>query len=42
MGLIWREISRKYTRKIMIKHAHAWNWDRKGGISLWISPISGN
>jgi hypothetical protein len=29
--LIRREITRKYTIKIVLKHAHAWNWDGKGG-----------
>jgi hypothetical protein len=23
-------MTRKYTIKIVIKHAHAWNWDGKG------------
>jgi hypothetical protein len=26
-----REITGKYEIKILIKHAHLWNWDRKGG-----------
>jgi hypothetical protein len=32
--LIWREITRKYTIKIVIKHTRAWNWDAKGGGNL--------
>jgi hypothetical protein len=27
--LIRREITRNYAIKTVIKHAHAWNWDRK-------------
>jgi hypothetical protein len=31
---VQREITRNYTIKILMKHAHAWNWDRKGGRNL--------
>jgi hypothetical protein len=33
--LIWQEITSKYTIIIVIKHAHAWNWDRKLGRNLY-------
>jgi hypothetical protein len=28
------DITRKYAIKIVIEHAQAWNWDRKGGRNL--------
>jgi hypothetical protein len=40
--LIRREVRRKYTIKIAIKHAHAWNWVKKGGRNLCHKPKQQN
>jgi hypothetical protein len=34
-GQIHQEVRRKYTIEIVIKHAHAWNWERKWGRNLY-------
>jgi hypothetical protein len=39
---IRREITRKYSIKIVIEHAHAWNYDRKGGRNLCYKPSQQN
>jgi hypothetical protein len=39
---IQREITRKDAIKIVIEHAHAWDYDRKGGRNLCYKPSQQN